>query len=249
MSLLLSLLAASSGNTPAAPAKPAVPRLQLGTDVHIHVDANSLFAKWIAPGIETVGDLGAAIKASGATSSNTAIPGQTWDDMRLRADDVDSAYRPGKTNVLITGETTNQVYNIGSSVPETIQKAQQYISARKAAHPDWIILLVGTIPRADLATAELNKAANQRLLEVDAYQASHLEDIGVHGWVDIRAAAPEWYKLRADGMTAKFMDSTQTCNMYAGATGPDMVHPINQPRVAFANAIAAALPSLPARAV
>lgn len=246
MSLLLSLLA-SSGGGGGAPVPAPTPRLKLSQNVHIHVDANSLFAKWIAPGIETVGDLGAAIKAAGATSSNTAIPGQSWDDMRLRADDVDAAYVPGKTNVLITGETTNQVYNLGSTTEQTIQKAQQYITARKLAHPDWIILLVGTIPRADLATAELNKAANQRLLEVDSYQRAHLQDIGVHGFVDVRGFAPEWFALRADGMTAPFMDSLTTCNSYDGQN-PDMVHPINAPRTAFANAIAAVLPTLPASA-
>lgn len=247
MSLLLSLLAASSGTGGAvAPARPVVPRLKLSPDVHVHVDANSLFAKWIAPGIETVGDLGAAIKAAGATSSNTAIPGQTWDDMRLRADDVDSAYRPGKTNVLITGETTNQIYNAGSTPEQAIQKAQQYISARKALHPDWVILLVGTIPRADLATPEKNKAANAALLTVDEYQKAHLEDMGVHGFVDVRKFAPEWFGLREDGLTAPFMDSLSTCNSYDGKA-PDMVHPINAPRTAFANAIAEALPLLPAR--
>lgn len=248
MSLLLSLLAASSGSGGAvAPGRPVVPRLKLSPDVHVHVDANSLFAKWIAPGIETVGDLGAAIKAAGATSSNSAIPGQTWDDMRLRADDVDAAYVPGKTNVLITGETTNQIYNAGSTPEQAIQKAQQYISARKALHPDWIILLVGTIPRADLSTPELNEDANQRLLDVDRYQKTHLEDLGVHGFVDVRGFAPEWFALRADGMTAPFMDSLSTCNSY-NSKDPDMVHPVNEPRTAFANAIAAALPALPATA-
>lgn len=243
MSILLSLLATSSGVASVAPAPK--PRLVLGPNVHIHVDANSLFARWIAPGIETVGDLGAAIKAAGTTSSNTAIPGQSWDDMRLRADDVDASYRPGKTNVLITGETTNQIYNAGSTAEQAIQKAQQYISARKAAHPDWIILLVGTIPRADLATAELNREANQKLLEVDAYQKENLSDMGVHGFVDVRAFAPEWYALRSDGTTAAFMDSPATCNVYAGQAGPDMVHPINAPRTAFANAIAEGLAKLP----
>lgn len=235
MSLLLSLLASSGGaGTSTAPAPTQL--LKLSPNVHVHVDANSLFARWIAPGVETVGNLGAAINSAGATSSNTAIPGQSWDDMRLRADDVDAAYVPGKTNVLITGETTNQVYNAGSTVEQTIQKAQQYISARKAVHPDWIILLVGTIPRADLATAELNKAANQRLVEVDSYQRSHLQDMGVHGFVDVRSYAPEWFSLRTDGTTAPFMDSIETCNSYDREV-PDMVHPIGEARVAFANAI------------
>lgn len=235
MSLLLSLLASSGGVGVSVVPTPNTP-LKLSPNVHVHVDANSLFAKWISPGIETVGNLGAAIKTAGATSSNTAIPGQTWDDMRLRADDVDAAYVPGKTNVLITGETTNQVYNLGSTTEQAIQKAQQYISARRAVHSDWIILLVGTIPRADLATAELNKAANQRLVEVDRYQRSHLRDIGAHGWVDVRGFAPEWFSLREDGMTAPFMDSLGTCNSYNGKA-PDMVHPIGEARVAFANAI------------
>lgn len=247
MSLLLSLLAASggAGNTQPAP----VPRLTLSSNVHIHIDANSLYAKWIKEGIEKVGDLATAITTSGATATNTAVPGQTWDDMYYTTDDLANAYVPGKTNVLIIGETTNQIYNGGSDVQTTIQKAQRYISARKNEHPDWIILLCGTIPRADLSTDELNKAANQKLIEVDAYQSSHLKDMGVHGWVDFRQYAPEWFALRADGFTAPFMDSSDTCNVYAGQAATDKVHPINAPRIAFANAIAAALPRLPAKAV
>lgn len=246
MSLLLSLLASSGGGGVASVPAP-VPRLKLGQNVHIHVDANSLFARWIAPGIEAIGNLGAAINSAGATSSNTAIPGQSWDDMRLRADDVDAAYVPGKTNVLITGETTNQVYNAGSTVEQTIQKAQQYITARKLAHPDWIILLVGTIPRADLATAELNRAANQRLVEVDAYHKANMRDVGVHGFVDIREFAPEWFALRSDGATAAFMDSLETCNSYDGKV-PDMVHPVNAARTAFADAVALGITQLPSMA-
>lgn len=249
MSLLFSLLAASAGVGDIATAPAPAPRLAMGQNVHVHIDANSLFAKWIADGIENVGQLKTAISGAGATASNTAVPGQTWDDMRLRADDTDAAYRPGKTNVLITGETTNQIYNGLSTVEQTIQKAQQYISARKAAHPDWIILLVGTIPRADLATPELNRAANQKMVEVDTYQKNNLSDMGVHGFADVRAAAPEFFALRADGQTAPFMDSPATCNVYSGQSSPDMVHPINAPRTAFADAIAAGLAQLPASAL
>lgn len=245
MSLLLSLLASSGGvRVDATPAPAPIPRLKLGQDVHIHIDANSLFARWIAPGLETVGNFGKLVSSSGATASNSAIPGQTWDDMRLAASDVDSAYIPGKTNVLVTGETTNQVYNAGSSVEQTIQKAQQYITARKLAHPDWIILLVGTIPRADLATPELNRVANQKLIEVDAYHKANMLDVGVHGFVDIRRFAPEWFALRPDGATAAFMDSLETCNSYDGKV-PDMVHPINAARTAFADAIALGITQLP----
>lgn len=242
MSLLLSLLASSGGF-----GIPLPKRLELNSNVHIHVDANSLFANWIASGIETVGELGKAIKSSGATSSNSAIPGQSWDDMRLRSDDVDSSYVPGKTNVLIIGETTNQVYNLGSTTEQTIQKAQQYITARKLAHPDWIILLVGTIPRADLSTPELNKQANQKLLEVDNYQRTHLQDMGVHGFVDIRNLSSGWFSLREDGMTAKFMDNLSTCNSYNNID-PDMVHPIGEARLAFANAILEGIKLLPSSA-
>lgn len=244
MSILLSLLATTGGYGASDVA--SIPRLTLNSSVNVHVDANSLFANWIAAGIETVGDLGSKLKKAGVTSSNSAIPGQSWDDMRLRANDVDSAFVSGKTNVLITGETTNQIYNMNSSVEDTIRKSQQYISERRVANPDWIILLVGTIPRADLASDDLNRSANQKLLDVDAYHKSHLDDVGVNGFVDVRAFSPEWFGLRSDGMTAKFMDSLTTCNSYNGSD-PDRVHPINEPRTAFANAIAAGLDKLPAR--
>lgn len=243
---LLYLLAASAGGLNSN-LIPQVPRLSLSPNIHVHVDANSLFANWIAPGIETVGNLGATIKATGATSSNTAIPGQSWDDMRIRADDVDAAYVPGKTNVLITGETTNQIFNAGSTSAETIAKANQYIIDRKSAHPDWIILLVGTIPRADLPTEKMNIQANYKMLEVDKYQESNLQEIGVHGFVNVRKYAQEWYTLRSDGHTAAFMDSLSTCNSYDGKVA-DRVHPIGVPRETFSAAIADGLKRLPAKA-
>lgn len=248
MSFLLSLLAASSGNSqatdPAPSPKPTGP-LTLGPGVHVHVDANSLFAKWIAPGIQEVGQLGAMLKASGASSSNTAIPGQSWAEMRLASSDVEASYVPGKTNVLIVGESTNQAFN-GAQVAnaqEVLREARRYLVARRAAHPDYVILGVGTIPRADRATAEENRQANQVLLEVDRAMSQNLGEYELDGWVDVRAFAPQWFKLREDGMTAPFMDSLETCNSY-NRKDPDMVHPIGAPRTAFADAIAQGLARL-----
>lgn len=240
MSLLLPLLASAITPTTA-------PRLKLGPDVHVHVEGNSLFAPLASQGIENLGNMNTVLSGAGVSTSNTSLPEGTWDELRLRVTSGASSYQPGKTNVLITGETTNQIYRAGSSVDETITKAQHYISTQRAAHPDWIILLVGTIPRADLATPELNRTANSKLLEVDAYQRTHLADIGAHGFVDVRAYAPEWFALRPDGVTAPFMDSLETCHSYDGVA-PDRVHPRGVSRVAFAHAIAAVLSELPAKA-
>lgn len=236
MSLLLSLLTSATYSS----------HLQLGPEVHIQVECSNLFSRWDEQGIENAGNLDTVFSKSGNSTSYSSFPDSTWDDMWYRANSGASHYQFGKTNVLITGETTNQIYKAGSSVDETKRKAQRYISAQKAAHPDWIILLVGTIPRADLATEELNRAANSKLLEIDEYQRTHLADIGAHGFVDLRADVPEWFDLRSDGVTAPFMDSIETCNSDDGIT-PDRVHPVGAPRLAYVHAIANALSQLPDR--
>ena len=201
---------------------------------NIVVDANSLFARWVAPGIQEVAGFKSLIQSTGANAGNCATPGQTWADMTKNATDVQGLWRSGKKNILVTGETTNSIFVEGATVAKTVADAKDYIAARRASQKWDYIVMCGTIPRGDKATAQENVELNKRILDVDSQLKA---DTSLYNsWVDFREFSPEWFKTRADGYTAKFMDSTATCNPTGGR--PDMIHPIGAPRDAFADAIA-----------
>lgn len=201
---------------------------------NIVVDANSLFARWVAPGIQEVAGFKNLIQSTGANVGNCAIPGQSWADMAKNAADVQSLWRSGKKNILVTGETTNSIFVEGATVAKTVADAKAYIAARRASQKWDYIVMCGTIPRGDKAAAAENVELNKRLIDADNQLKA--DDTLYSTWVDFRAFSPEWFGLRNDGYTAKFMGSTATCNPTGGR--PDMIHPIGAPRDAFADAIA-----------
>lgn len=172
--------------------------------------------------------------APAANVGNCAIPGQTWADMAKNAADVQGLWRSGKKNILVTGETTNSIFVEGATVAKTVADAKAYIAARRASQKWDYVVLCGTIPRGDKATPQENVEMNKRLIDADNQLKA--DTTLYDSWVDFRAFSPEWFKARADGYTAKFMDSTATCNPTGGR--PDMIHPIGAPRDVFADAIA-----------
>lgn len=207
---------------------------------NIVIDANSLFARWVAPGIQEVAGFKNLIQSTGANVGNCAIPGQTWADMTKNATDVQGLWRSGKKNILVTGETTNSIFVEGATVAKTVADAKAYIAARRASQKWDHVVLCGTIPRGDKATAQENATLNRSLLEVDTQLRA---DASLYdSWVDFRAFSPEWFGLRPDGYSAKFVDSVATCNTVGGK--PDMIHPIGVARDAFADAIADGLKRL-----
>ena len=227
---LLAMILAGLANKTNGPARSA------GFDetTNIVVDANSLFARWVAPGIQDVAGFKNLIQSTGANVGNCAIPGQTWADMTKNATDVQGLWRDGKKNILVTGETTNSIFVEGATVAKTVADAKAYIAARRASQKWAYVVLCGTIPRGDKATAQENVEMNKRILDVDSQLKA--DTTLYDSWVDFRAFSPEWFGLRNDGYSAKFMDSTATCNPTGGR--PDMIHPIGAPRDVFADAIA-----------
>ena len=227
---LLAMILAGLANKTNGPARSA------GFDetYNFVVDANSLYARWVAPGIQEVAGFKQLIQSTGANVGNCAIPGQTWADMTKNATDVQSLWRDGKKNILVTGETTNSIFVEGATVAKTVADAKAYIAARRASQKWDYVVLCGTIPRGDKATAQENVELNKRILDVDSQLKA--DTTLYDSWVDFRAFSPEWFGLRNDGYSAKFMDSTATCNPTGGR--PDMIHPIGAPRDVFADAIA-----------
>lgn len=227
---LLAMILAGLANKTGGPARSA------GFDetTNIVVDANSLFARWVAPGIQDVAGFKNLIQSTGANVGNCAIPGQTWADMTKNAADVQGLWRSGKKNILVTGETTNSIFVEGATVAKTVADAKAYIAARRASQKWDYVVLCGTIPRGDKATPQENVELNRRLIDAD--NQLRADESLYNSWVDFRAFSPEWFGLRPDGYTAKFMDSTSTCNPVGGK--PDMIHPIGVARDVFADAIA-----------
>lgn len=190
---LLAMILAGLANKTNGPARSAV----FDETYNIVVDANSLFARWVAPGIQDVAGFKQLIQSTGASVSNCAIPGQTWADMTRNATDVQGLWRDGKKNILVTGETTNSIFVEGATVAKTVADAKAYIAARRASQKWDYIVLCGTIPRGDKATPQENVEMNKRLIDADNQLKA--DESLYSTWVDFRAFSPEWFGLRGDG--------------------------------------------------
>lgn len=241
----MSFLLAAAG--PATAPQPAPAKIVWNNTVNLHVDGNSIYAPWGSKGMDQViFEETPTIGTSGATRTNTAIAGQSWQDMIDNPADTDNAWVEGKTNVLLLSETHNTIASKNKTATENIQLARQYIAARRAKHP-WIILLVGTIPAGgnpDTLTPGgviTWGTANSRFTETDAYMAANYQDMGVHGYVDLRSIP----MYNHDGstiaaFTAYAANWTETAAPY--------VHPNNGGKIPMAQKIGAALLDLPATA-
>lgn len=227
----LQLIAARS---PGATAPP-VDYLQLTNAVHLHIDANSIYAAWVYAPIQEVGELAALTTATGIGWSNSSIPGQDWRDMASAASDVDAGYVAGKTNVLVIGETTNSIFNDGRSTAQTLGDIEAYLAGRLAANPWEYVVMMGTIPRGGTAGDATN---NARLLEVDDTIRADPTAYGLDLFIGYRDLSPFF----RDGTTrAGFMTSTLTC---LESTAP-YIHPVGSARELIAARIADRLQEIP----
>ena len=94
---------------------------------------------------------------SAATSSMLAIGGQTTQDMIDAASDVDAAFDNARTNVLITFAGTNGMIDGAAAQAD---RMRTYIAARKAAHPDLLVVLGGLIPRYESSAISISDRNN-----------------------------------------------------------------------------------------
>lgn len=256
MSSLFTILAMGGGGEPVAPAPPpeapapaAVP-YKLGTDTHIIIDANSYYAPWTYPGIQEIGELKQLITSAGATVSNTAIPGQTWTNMRVNNEDVIAAFKPGKRNILICGETRNWVATHGGcTVNDVAMEASLYIATVRAAvqarHGQDFdrVILCGTIPNSTFLDEPWKNdipGMNKVLAGFDDLARADPGALGADVFADFRSKN-EWFS--GDGTTrAPFAQTQETVK--EPISGTDWVHPTGAARAAFAEAIADALKNL-----
>lgn len=246
-----------SGGEPAAPAPPPVvpapapaAPYRLGADTHIIIDANSYYANWTYPGIQEIGALKQLITSAGATVTNTAIPGQTWTNMRVNNEDVIAAFKPGKRNILICGETRNWVATHGGcTVDDVAMEAALYIALVRAAvqarHGQDFdrIILCGTIPNSTFLDEPWKNdipGMNRVLSGFDDMARADPGALGADVFADFRSKT-RWFS--GDGTTrAPFAQTQETVK--EPLSGTDWVHPVGAAREAFAEAIADALKNL-----
>lgn len=257
MSSLFTLLAMGGGGEPAAPAPhpvapaPAPPApYRLGADTHIIIDANSYYATWTYSPIQEIGALKQLITSAGATVSNTAIPGQTWSNMRVNNEDVVAAFKPGKRNILICGETRNWVATHGGcTVDDVAMEASLYVAtvrtavqARYGQDFDRVVLC-GTIPNSTFLDEPWKTdipGMNKVLAGFDDLARADPGALGADVFADFRSKN-EWFS--GDGTTrAPFAQTQETVK--EPISGTDWVHPTGAARAAFAEAIADALKNL-----
>nr|DAQ46321.1 MAG TPA: carboxylesterase family protein [Caudoviricetes sp.] len=252
--LFFALLAAQAGGdgTPVAPApSPAAP-FRVGSDVNIVVDANSYYALWTYPAIDTVGAFGQLVRERGASSRNVAIPGQTWENMRVNISDMVRAFDPAKKNVLVCGETRNWVASTaGATAEQAVEQAKEYIAAAQEAvkvkHGKGFdrIVLCGTIPNSTLGDEPWKgdiPGLNRVLIRFDDYARAHYREMGADAFADFRTNT-QWFG--GDGTTKPGFAQTQATVQEQLATG-EWVHPTGVAREAFAEVIADALKRLEA---
>lgn len=217
----------------------AVDYLTLDSTVHVHFDANSIYANWgVYSGGKGIDQLPALVDlaaSTGVTYSNTSIPGQSWAGMTSAATDIDAAYVAGKVNVLAVSETTNSVFNDGKTAAGAVADYLAYINGRLAANPWDYVVMFGTVPRGGQAGDATN---NARLVEADALIEADLAGNHVDAFFGFRDLSPFFLSGNA---REGFMASTTTC---LESTAP-YIHPVGSARELLASRVAYGLQRIP----
>ncbi len=162
---------------------------------HLIFDGDSLMASHASSaGNRVPGRVVAYPPVNGAaTSSMLAISGQTVQDMIDTASDVDAAFNPARTNVLITFAGTNGMIDGGAVQAD---RMRTYLAARKAAHPELLVVLGGLIPRYEPGTLTVADR-NERMVAYNALCRSNWRTWGADAFFDTRPAGgpfdlPDW---------------------------------------------------------
>jgi len=113
------------------------------------------------------------------------IGSQNWNTIANNHQDVDLSYRSGYQNILIVGEGNNHFYKTGYSVQSALDAVRQYITAVKAIHPEWQIILAGNLPawEPDLSVSE-HEIYNAQMHEWNALAATQYSSLGADAFVD-----------------------------------------------------------------
>lgn len=143
--------------------------------VNLVVDGNSISANFYTS-IGTLDEhlmLVEPLASSDATHSCHAVSGASWADMLSHGAAVDADYDPERINVLYIMEDVNSLYD-GRSFAQITADIQAYTSARRAAHPDWIIVHGQSVPfGGSAAWADENVIMAQLAAAIEADPGSY----------------------------------------------------------------------------
>jgi hypothetical protein len=189
--------------------------LTIDSSVHIHMDGNSIWASQAGlPTMDQLAPWTSFVAATGCTLTNSSIAGQTWADMAANITDVNASWNAAKTNVLICGETRNTLANGTTTFATCKANALTYIANVKAAHPGWIIVLMGSLPSDGVPTATFNAT----MIDVDEYMRNNLAEFSAAKFIRYRDLS--FYA--GDGLSRQGFMST-IANCIEGT--PPYVHP------------------------
>lgn len=164
------------------------------------------------------------MSGSGATVFGAAIDGRSWAQLPQDSSIYDNAWIAGKINILVIQETTNSIQqsaiggNSTTSPQVAVNDANNFLSARRAAHP-WIIAIVSTIPRYDgTHTQADNDLFNVNMLAADALMKNNLASVNADYFIDVRSGNSPWNF--PDWTPASFAAAQAYYNETAGWTHP-----------------------------
>lgn len=137
------------------------------------------------------------------TAPNVGVSGQSTRQMNGldggSSADVDAAWVAGKNNILVAWEGTNSVAFYGRTPAQGATDMTDYIAARRAVHPWWVVLLT-TLPRFETGNDALLRDYNTLA------KANYLA-WGADVLVDVRSAGSPF---NFDGETSTGFVATQS---------------------------------------
>lgn len=255
MSMLLALLA--SGSAGAAPVVPAPApagtpsarrKFTLDANTNMVFFCNSYYAEFAYPGIQKVAPLSDFFAGKGMTPENYSVPGITWPVMALTSQNAVNAFKPGRLNVLMVGETRNSTFNLGRTITDEqelvrltrncIAMIQWETFKKHGAYWDYVVL-GGTFPTQSPFGEPDSQviAGNECMSRYDEFMrnADNLQSVGADVYVDYRRRAPETFE--GNGITVKPGFMSQPGNTVLEEQEKHLVHPTNSARSTMARCI------------
>lgn len=196
------------------------PRLKYDSSVRVTVDGNSIYDGYATDTIASL--LAARPLLSGATFVNTAISGQTWQQMdgggTGSAADVDASIATsGVVNILVCGEGTNSVDPAKTNLDGAgvVSAVTSYIANRKTANANVYVVLCSALPRSPEHAS--NVAINTALNFSDAAFLANPVAVGADQFVNHRG----YPAFSHDGFSLANFEAYAA----AWADAPSYVHP------------------------
>lgn len=256
MSMLLALLASGSAGTvptvvpaPAPAGKPIARRkFTLDSDTNMVFFCNSYYAKWAYEGIQDVPPLKEFFASKGMSPVNFSVPGITWPMMAVTSQNAVNAFKPGKLNVLMVGETRNTTFNLGRTITDEQELVRltrnciamiQWDTLKKhGSYWDYVVL-GGTFPTQSPFGEPDSQviAGNEAMSRYDEFMrnADNLQSVGADVYVDYRRRAPETFE--GNGITVKPGFMSQPGKTVLEEQEKHLVHPTNSARSTMARCI------------